>query len=305
MTLPSKNSLLERKFLRKDLHDTVIVEKAFTTSPSTPLLEALRIMCEHNIGSILLTEGDALKGIFTERDLIKRIACMTHPPANVVMRDVMTKNPQTISIRASIARAIHALSVGGYRHLPVVGKQGEPIKILSVKDIIHFIEKHVTSEIVKADTPLSTGKGEFDMFFYDDVRVLHSPPAHTALETETVQQGMEKLCKADGGCIVVLNAQEHITGVFTERDYMKKVVLGRLDMQQTKMHEVMTKSPQTILSNASVALAVNTLSEGNFRHIPIVDSSERLTGLLSVKHLFHILAERILTDLAPHPDSPK
>ncbi len=299
MKTSTKNSLLERKFLRKTLQEIVTVEEAIATSPSTSLIEALSIMCDKGIGSILITEGTKLVGIFTERDLIKRIACLTHPPETFSIRDVMTPNPETLPIRASVARGVHALSVGGYRHIPVTEKEGAPLKIFSVKDIIKYIHEHITVDIVKADSKLQTGEGEVDMFFFDDLSVIKCPVPPTISESSTLEEGMQKLCSTSGGCIVVQNANNRISGIFTERDYMKKVVIKKLNLQTTRMSEVMTPSPKTLLINSSIALVINTFAEGHFRHIPIVDSNETLQGLLSVKYVFQMLAERILTDLTP------
>lgn len=304
-----KKTLLQEIFVSKTLEQLKPREKPFTIHASDTLQDALTAMSENKIGSILVTDKGKLVGIFTERDLIKRIACLTLPPKEAPISDYMTPEPRTISARASIARAVFGLASGGYRHLPVVGKDKESFQVISIKDIIHYIYEQITKKIVDADsgeiTPITSdtsqvipGDNQVDTFFFEDLSILNPRQPRIIGEMETLESGMEELCKGSGGCVLVADEDDQLCGIFTERDYLEKVVLQELDFKQVRMAQVMTVKPKTLVKNLSIALGINTLAEGNFRHLPIVDGAENLIGFLSVKDFFSFLGERIIADLS-------
>ena len=60
---------------------------------------------------------------------------------------VMTPSPVTIAQSASVQQAIETLESGGYRHLPVVGENGQPVGVLSVKDIVHYLVEYFPAKV--------------------------------------------------------------------------------------------------------------------------------------------------------------
>ena len=100
--------------------------------------EAIRVMVENRIGCLLVEEGGQLTGVFTERDVLNKIALET---ANLdgPVSTFMTRSPETITARDSIAYALHAMDVGGYRHIPIVTDSQRPTGIISVRDILRFL----------------------------------------------------------------------------------------------------------------------------------------------------------------------
>jgi CBS domain-containing protein len=87
---------------------------------------------------VLVTEGDSLAGIFSERDVLTRVS---GTPARLSdpVRDVMTPRPFTIAGRDCIGYALQAMDLGGYRHLPIVDDSGRPTGMISIRDIVRFI----------------------------------------------------------------------------------------------------------------------------------------------------------------------
>ena len=58
---------------------------------------------------------------------------------DVPIAEIMTPSPVTLDARDSIAYALHAMDLGGYRHMPIVDEEGRPIGIISVRDILGFL----------------------------------------------------------------------------------------------------------------------------------------------------------------------
>jgi CBS domain-containing protein len=103
-----------------------------------PIDDAIDIMRTERVGCLLVTEEGLLVGVFTERDLLRRVLAVGKPLSDP-LRDVMTENPVTVQLRDSISTAISRMQQGSYRHLPVVDEANHPIGILSSKRIVHYL----------------------------------------------------------------------------------------------------------------------------------------------------------------------
>ena len=82
-----------------------------------------------------------------------------------------------------------------------------------------------------------------------------------------------------------------LVGIFTEKDFLNRVVAAELLPGETRVGEVMTPSPEVLGPDHSVALAINRMAIGGFRNVPIVDEHGRPLGLLSVRDVVDHLAE--------------
>lgn len=116
--------------------------------PGTTIGQAARVMKEHRVGCVLVEDGGKLIGIFTERDILTKLVGTGYDPAKVVIDGVMTRNPETLTPEDPIAFALQRMSVGGFRHLPLVDSGGHPLGILSVKDIVDYLAEHFPQEIL-------------------------------------------------------------------------------------------------------------------------------------------------------------
>jgi CBS domain-containing protein len=116
--------------------------------PGTTIGGAARIMKEHRVGCVLVEAEGRLLGIFTERDILTKLVGTGYDPAKVLVDGVMTRNPETLTPEDPIAFALHRMSVGGFRHLPLVDAAGRPVGILSVKDIVDYLAEHFPEEIL-------------------------------------------------------------------------------------------------------------------------------------------------------------
>jgi CBS domain-containing protein len=124
----------------------------FVVEPQMPALEAIALMKEHRVGCVLVTRNGKLKGIFTERDVLTRIAGEGVDPAKTPVRMVMTSNVETLRASDSIAYALNKMSVGGYRHIPLVDKASHPVGVISVRDIITYIVRFFPKSVMNLPT---------------------------------------------------------------------------------------------------------------------------------------------------------
>jgi len=99
----------------------------------------------------------------------------------------------------------------------------------------------------------------------------------------TAKEAVAAMVEHHCGSIVVLEA-EKVSGIFTERDLMLRVVHVGRDPAATTMREVMTPSPDTIDADAPVANAIRAMDEFSYRYLPVLDG-ERCIGVISTRHV--------------------
>lgn len=94
--------------------------KLILVTGSTTVREAAKMMKSKQYGAVLVTEGDELLGIFTERDAVFRVLAPGRNPETTTVAEVMTKEPKTIASEKAFGHAMLMMHEGGFRHLPVV-----------------------------------------------------------------------------------------------------------------------------------------------------------------------------------------
>lgn len=129
---PIKYAVLETPVSELMVGDPLIV------SADTSVMDAVDAMNEHHIGCVLVEQNGDLVGIFTERDVLRKVI-FRDGNRSWKVEAVMTRKPVTLPPTASVAFALNKMSVDGYRHLPIVDRGGKTVGVLSVKDIVHFL----------------------------------------------------------------------------------------------------------------------------------------------------------------------
>jgi CBS domain-containing protein len=109
--------------------------------PHHTVRQAVALMQEQRIGCLLVCQNQTVLGVFTERDLLKRVVGC-NKPLTTLLQDCMTPRPVTVQEREPIGVALRRMQEGGYRHLPVVDCQGQPVGVLSVKRIVRYLVEH-------------------------------------------------------------------------------------------------------------------------------------------------------------------
>jgi CBS domain-containing protein len=114
--------------------------------PQQSVAEAVAHMRRHRVGCVLVCDAGRLLGLFTERDLLRRVLAVGRP-LDLPLEDSMTPDPVVTHSTESIAAVVRRMEEGGYRHLPVVDAAGKPVGILSVKRIVHYLAEHFPQTI--------------------------------------------------------------------------------------------------------------------------------------------------------------
>ena len=105
---------------KRPVREIIERDRLVAVPPTATVEAAVAEMAEHRCGSVVVIEGDAVVGIFTERDLMLRVVHAGRDAKATPIADVMTRTPDTIAADAPVAEAIRAMDEFSYRYLPVL-----------------------------------------------------------------------------------------------------------------------------------------------------------------------------------------
>jgi CBS domain-containing protein len=103
-------------------------------------------------------------------------------------------------------------------------------------------------------------------------------------ETATVLEAVKTMVKEKIGAVVVMKGKK-MTGIFSERDVLDKIVLKRRDPAKTPVSAVMTSDVLSIPAPGDESEAATTMAEHHIRHLPIVDGKKKVVGVVSLRHV--------------------
>ncbi len=125
-----------------------------------------------------------------------------------------------------------------------------------------------------------------------------SVPAATVSPQSTVTEAVQMMNDKRVGAVAVVD-NDKLVGIFTERDVMIRVVLASKDPKATVMSDVMTREVETAAADMPYGDCLRVMVERHFRHLPVIDSGNRVGGILSVRDLLQHAVE----DLSEQLDS--
>lgn len=129
-----KNNL-ERSIV-KDPVERLKSHEAVKVSSEASIRQVVELLHSHN-HPVLVMEGEQLLGIVTERDILFRVVgreiSLDRP-----VREIMTPDPETLSVTDKVAFALNRMAVGGFRHIPIL-KEGRPEGVIGVRDVLAYL----------------------------------------------------------------------------------------------------------------------------------------------------------------------
>jgi CBS domain-containing protein len=107
---------------------------------SATVQEAIERMLERRQAGVLIVDVDGrLTGIFTERDVLTRVAGQGRDAKQTALGTVMTRDPDALRPADRVAYAVHSMSVAGYRTVPLVDAERRPLGVVTVADVIRWL----------------------------------------------------------------------------------------------------------------------------------------------------------------------
>ena len=135
------SSELERAFA-EDSVEEIEAKPYLHVSPSTPVCQAIEMLHDSGVSSLLVVDGDSLMGIFTERDVLEKIVEQYPRLSRESVENFMTTDPTIVYQSDPAAAAAAAIAVAGHRHVPVLDMNEKVVGIVSPRRVFEFMEKH-------------------------------------------------------------------------------------------------------------------------------------------------------------------
>ena len=104
---------------------------------ATNVLDAVKTMRAARVGAAAVIDDGALRGIFTERDLMNSVVGAGLDPAATAVEDVMVADPVCVEVGTARSKALDLMLTNHFRHLPVVDVDGRPLGMLSIRNLLH------------------------------------------------------------------------------------------------------------------------------------------------------------------------
>jgi CBS domain-containing protein len=144
--------------------------------------------------------------------------------------------------------------------------------------------------------------------FNDTVGVLAPAEPVCLRENATVTEAAQRMVQARQAAVLIVDAAGRLTGIFTERDLLTRVIGRGLEPKGTALSAVMTPNPEVLSLSDRVAYAVHCMSVAGYRTVPLVDADGRPVGIVTVSDVIRWLATLFPTtvlNLPPGGDTLK
>jgi signal-transduction protein with cAMP-binding, CBS, and nucleotidyltransferase domain len=222
------------------------------------------IMVSADIGRVIITDADVPVGIFTEKDVLKRIANKGLDLQQTSIREVMTSPIQAVAEETHILEALGRMYQGNFRHLLVRGRRGTIVGIISMR------------RILKIAVELGQGLSETRT-----VGEIMSGQVLTIDEGRSISESTELMMNRNSSA-VVLTQEQRPKGIFTERDLLKRVINKVPDITKTPVREVMTAPLISMPRTTRIGDVLAEMYRRDIRNMPVKGDGEELLGIVSM-----------------------
>jgi CBS domain-containing protein len=160
-------------------------------------------------------------------------------------------------------------------------------------------EQTIMEERQKENRPILTVST-----FGEPLAELRMPKVVCLNQNATLEECVQTMQAKKIGSVVLVNTQDEIVGIFTERDLLMKVVGKVPDLKKHKVKEYMTFDPMTLMPHDSIATVMHNMDIGGFRHVPIINQDGQVISLVSVKDILSFIIDRLPAEIINVPGIP-
>ena len=105
-------------------------------TPGDSVFHALSLMAMHDVGALLVLDGEDLVGIFTERDYARKLILHGKSSKETLVSEIMSDKVAYVTLTATVDECMALMTEKHFRHLPVLSEDGEVIGIVSIGDLV-------------------------------------------------------------------------------------------------------------------------------------------------------------------------
>lgn len=143
----------ESHALQSPINELPQLQPVAEVGPNSSIREAIDAMISQKVGCVLVVDRGSLVGVFSERDVLTKVVVNDIDMDATPVSQLMTPDPETLPEDSELVYALHTMTVGGYRHVPLINSDGEPAAVVSMRDIVDFIVSLYQSEVLNLPDP--------------------------------------------------------------------------------------------------------------------------------------------------------
>lgn len=280
------------------------------------MAEAAQLMAAKREDCVLVTDDDdRIAGIFTAKDLAFRVVGAGIKASSITIAEIMTKNPLCAKTDTSATDALDLMVRKGFRHLPVMDENHDISGILDITkcfyDAMEKLERAYSSsrklydalEGVQAE--LGSSQPQQIIQYVEAIRqkmsgptlesVLNGLPPVTVSVRTSVKEAAQMM-KENHTTAVLVQDQGQITGIFTSKDVVLRVIAAGLDPANCSVIRVMTPHPDFAPMDMSIQQALRKMHDGHYLNLPVMNKeSDEIVGMVDVLKLTYATLDQINT----------
>lgn len=290
--------------------DPIICKTSFTAYEVSQLMTAKRENC-----ILVVNDLGELLGIFTAKDLAFRIVGSGLNASVVTIDQIMTPNPTCANASTPASEALMLMVERGFRHLPVLDDSNQIVGVLDITkcyaqqmeklERMHSSSKKlyealdsVHSEIGMSQQPLHVFK-----YFENLKNKMNGPtlenvldgstvPVYTTVKA-TVYDATVLMKENRTTAVLVRDTNDAVTGIFTSKDVVLRVISAGLDPKKCSIVRVMTPQPDVAKVTLPIQQALRQMFEGHYLNLPVVGEDNEITGIVDVLKLTYATLNQI------------
>lgn len=280
---------------------------------------------------VLVTDDDdRIAGIFTAKDLAFRVVGAGIKASNVTIAEIMTKNPLCARTDTSATDALDLMVRKGFRHLPVMDENQDISGILDITkcfyDAMEKLERAYSSSrklydaLEGVQSELGSSQPQQIIQYVEALRSKMSGPTlesvldgkpPTTVSVRTSVKEAAALMKENHTTAVLVQDQGSITGIFTSKDVVLRVIAPGLDPANCSVVRVMTPHPDFAPMDMSIQAALRKMhgksrtlhfikslliiTDGHYLNLPVMNEAGEIVGMVDVLKLTYATLEQINT----------
>lgn len=262
--------------LAKTTVSTLDLTRFVTVTPDTRVADTVSKMSEADRSCACVVDGDALVGIFTQRDVLVRIigrpSTWSHPIENEMSRTV-----QTMRDDDNVADGLAVMVEWWVRNVPVLADRDRLVGNLSFYAVMKLMAEALASRIESGREPSI----EDGLTFVDFTGLNMAPPVIIGLD-EPVSNVVHHMKARGIGSVLVAEHRGHLAGIVTEFDLQTKVGCEHPDPSVLKVKQVMSEVV-ALSPRSSIADAIREIAENGHSNVPLIGESGRPAGVASFR----------------------
>ncbi|KAJ5789530.1 uncharacterized protein N7518_006541 [Penicillium psychrosexuale] len=322
-----RNTPAKSRSSRKAPPGTVLALKpsqALQIKPTMSIAEAAQLMAAKREDCVLVTDdNERISGIFTAKDLAFRVVGMGLKARDVSVAEIMTKNPLCARTDTSATDALDLMVRKGFRHLPVMDENQDISGVLDITkcfyDAMEKLERAYSSSrklydaLEGVQTELGSSQPQQVIQYVEALRCkMSGPTLETVLDglppvtvsVRTTVKDAAALMKENHTTALLVQDQGSITGIFTSKDIVLRVIAPGLDPSTCSVVRVMTPHPDFAPSDMSIQAALRKMHDGHYLNLPVMNEGGEIVGMVDVLKLTYATLEQINTMSTQDDEGP-